>query len=80
MGRYFRFRRYIANVRKVPMKMSKFIAVLTDARKETIMKYRDEFEGKDVGSAEYGEYHSALYVITRILKSEILYAKKSRWS
>jgi len=77
MGRYFRFRRYIANVRKVPMKMSNFIAVLTDAQKETIMKYRDEFEGKDIGSAGYGEYHSALYIITRILKPEILYAKKS---
>ena len=60
------------------MKKSNFIAVLTDAQKEAVMKYSDDFEGKDVGSAEYGEYHSALYVITRILKPEILYAKKPR--
>lgn len=60
------------NVRKVPMKLSKFISVLTDARKETIMKYSDEFEGKDVGSAGYSEYHTALYIITRILKPEIV--------
>ena len=70
MGRYIR--RYIVNVRRVPMAMPKFIAVLTGAQKETVMNYRAEFEGKDVGSAGYGAYHTALYVLTRILKPELV--------
>ena len=70
MGRYIR--RDIVNVRRVPMTMSKFIAVLTGAQKETVMNYRAECEGKDVGSAGYGAYHTALYVLTRILKPEIV--------
>ena len=65
-------RRYILNVRKIPIKLPVFISHLTEVRKDGFNMYSDEF---DIQSKEYGlseEYHKALYIMTRILKPEIV--------
>ena len=64
------FRRYILNVRKLPVRPPMFISTLTEAQNGVINKYGDEF---DIKTKNYNlsEYHRALYIITRILKPEI---------
>ena len=65
------FRRYILNVRKLPLKMPMFISTLTEAQNNVINKYSDEFDIK-TQSYNLSEYHRALYIIARILKPEIV--------
>ena len=65
------FKRYILNVRKLPMRLPTFISATTEAKNDAINKYGAEFTVKTDG---YGasEYHRALYIITRILKPIIV--------
>ena len=64
-------RRYILNVRKLPVRLPMFISTLTEAQNEVINKYGDEFDIK-AKSYSLSEYHKALYIMTRILKPEIV--------
>ena len=64
-------RRYILNVRKLPVRLPVFISTLTEAQNEVINKYGDEFDIK-TKSYNLSEYHKALYIMTRILKPEIV--------
>ena len=64
-------RRYILNVRKLPLKMPIFVSTLTEARNDVISKYGDEFTIK-TESYNLSEYHRVLYTMTRILKPEIV--------
>ena len=63
------FKKYILNVRRLPIKMLKFITILTSAQKELVTKYNNEI---DVKNLDFDEYHRALYIMTRILKPEIV--------
>ena len=65
------FRRYILNVRKLPLKIPMFISTLTEAQNDVINKYSDEFDIK-TKSYNLSEYHRTLYIIARILKPEIV--------
>jgi len=65
------FRRYILNVRKLPVRLPMFISTLTEAQNEVINKYGDGFDIK-AKSYNLSEYHRALYIMTRILKPEIV--------
>ena len=64
-------RRYILNVRKLPVRLPMFISTLTEAQNDVINKYGDEFDIK-AKSYNLSEYHKALYIMTRILKPEII--------
>lgn len=59
-------RRYVLNVRKLPLKLPMFVSTLTEAQNDVINKYSDEF---DIKAKRYNlsEYHRALYIMTRIL-------------
>ena len=63
------FKRYLLNVRKLPMKMLSFITTLTDTQKELVVKYNNEI---DVKKLDFDECHRALYIMTRILKPRIV--------
>ena len=65
------FKRYILNVRKLPVRPPMFISTLTEAQNDVINKYSDEFDNK-AKSYNLSEYHRALYIMTRILKPEIV--------
>ena len=65
------FKRYILNVRKLPLKMPMFISTLTEAQNDVISKYGNEFDIKTKSYSLSG-YHRALYIMTRILKPEIV--------
>ena len=64
-------RRYILNVRKLPVRLPVFISTLTEAQNDVISKYGNEF---DIKTKNYNlsEYHRALYIMTRILKPEVV--------
>ena len=64
-------RRYILNVRKPPLRLPMFISTLTEAQNEISSKYSNEF---DIKAKRYSlsEYYRALYIMTRILKPEIV--------
>ena len=64
--------RYTLNVRKRPIKVPMFVSTLTEAQNDVISKYSDEFDIKIEGYSLRSEYHRALYIITRILKPEIV--------
>ena len=65
-------RRYIVNVRKLPLKMSIFISTLTETRSDVITKYSNEFDikGKSYNLSE--EYPRALYIMVRILNPKLV--------
>ena len=65
------FRRYILNVRKLPVRLPMFISALTEVQNEGINKYSDEFD-IEAKSYNLSEYHRALYIMARILKPEIV--------
>ena len=65
------FKRYILNVRKLPMKPTTFISAMTDIQGAAINKYGTEFAAK-TGAYIVSEYHRALYTMTRILKPDIV--------
>ena len=64
-------RKYILNVRKLPVRLPMFISTLTEAQNDVISKYGNEFDIK-AKSYNLGKYHRALYITTRILKPEIV--------
>jgi predicted O-methyltransferase YrrM len=64
-------RKYILNVRKLPVILRTFVSTLTEAQSDVISKYGNEFDNK-AKSYNLSEYHRALYITTRILKPEIV--------
>ena len=65
------FRRYVLNVRKLPVGLPTFVSTMTEAKNDTINKYGTEFTVKTDGY-DLSEYHRALYTMIRILKPEIV--------
>lgn len=65
------FRRYVLNVRKLPVGLPTFVSTMTGAKNDTINKYGTEFAVKTDGY-DLSEYHRALYTMVRILKPEIV--------
>lgn len=64
-------KRYVLNVRKSPVRLPAFISTLIEVQNDIINKYGDEFDIK-AKSYSLSEYHRALYIITRILKPNII--------
>ena len=64
-------RRYALNVRKPPVRLLTFVSTMTEAQKNVIAKYGNEFNIK-AESQDLSEYHRALYTMVRILKPEIV--------
>jgi len=65
------FRRYVLNVRKLPVRLPTFVSTVTEAKNDTINRYGTEFTIK-TESCDLSEYHRALYTMVRILKPEIV--------
>ena len=65
------FRRYVLNVRKLPVGLPTFVSTMTEAKNDTINKYGTEFTVKTDGY-NLSEYHRALYTMIRILKPGIV--------
>ena len=65
-------KRYILNVRKLPVGIVMFISTLTGVQNDVISKYSDEFDIKTEGYSLSSDYHRAFYIMTRILKPEIV--------
>ena len=63
------YKNYILNVRRPPIKMLKFITILTNAQKELVVRHSNEI---DVKNLDFDEYHRALYIMTRILKPKVV--------
>ncbi|RZB29545.1 MAG: hypothetical protein AEth_01056 [Candidatus Argoarchaeum ethanivorans] len=64
-------RRYVLNVRKLPMMLPTFVSTMTEAKNDTINRYGTEFASK-TDSYDLSEYHRALHTMIRILKPEIV--------
>ena len=65
------FRRYVLNVRKLPVMLPTFVSTMTEAKNDAINSYGTEFAIKTEGY-NLSEYHRALYTMVRILKPEIV--------
>ena len=65
------FRRYVLNVRKLPVGLPTFVSTMTKAKNDIINRYGTEFTIK-TESYDLSEYHRALYTMVRILKPEIV--------
>ena len=64
-------RKYLLNVRKLPVRLPLFISTLCGAQNDVTSKYGNEFDSK-AKSYNLSEYHRALYIMTRVLKPEIV--------
>ena len=64
-------KRYVLNVRKIPISLPVFISSLVNTQNDMINKCNIEFDLK-AKNYNLSEYHKALYVMTRILKPKTI--------